>query len=299
MPLCQSSVKKRVLVLLLKSAHAFIPVISNRALGKLERDAMVAALRNFELSDPDVGQLRCLLHGPVGAGKSSFINSVNNVFQGRSTHIALVAAASGTSFTMKYKTHYFQGRKGEKRLPFAFNDVMGLETQTNGLHPDDIINALKGHLPEGYEFNPLHPLSDQKEEYIQNPSLSDKTHCLVSIVTADTISRMNKDVIDKMKHIRAEASKLQIPQVVVMTMPDKACELVNRDVKRIYYSKAIKEKMQICSNELGVPMNCILPVKNYHEEGMMDDDMDILILNAMTQIMNFANDYIWDLQQHA
>ncbi|XP_064823880.1 interferon-induced protein 44-like [Oncorhynchus masou masou] len=266
---------------------------------KLERDAMVAALRNFELSDPDVGQLRCLLHGPVGAGKSSFINSVNNVFQGRSTHNALVAATSGTSFTMKYKTHYIQGRKGEKRLPFAFNDVMGLETQRNGLHPDDIINALKGHLPEGYEFNPLHPLSDQKEEYIKNPSLSDKTHCLVSIVTADTISRMNKDVIDKMKHIRAEASKLQIPQVVVMTMPDKACELVNRDLKRIYYSKAIKDKMQICSNELGVPMNCILPVKNYHEEGMMDDDMDILILNAMTQIMNFANDYIWDLQQHA
>ncbi|CAB1315412.1 unnamed protein product, partial [Coregonus sp. 'balchen'] len=203
---------------------------------------MVNALRNFELSDPDVGQLRCLLHGPVGAGKSSFINSVNNVFQGRSTHNALASAATGTSFTMKYKTHYIQGRKGEKRLPFAFNDVMGLETKKNGLHPDDIINALKGHLPEGYE----------------NPGLSGKTHCLVSIVTADTISLMHKDVIDKMKHIRAEASKLEIPQIVVMTMPDKACELVNRNVKRIYYSKAIKEKMQICSNELGVPMNCIL-----------------------------------------
>ncbi|CAB1315413.1 unnamed protein product, partial [Coregonus sp. 'balchen'] len=217
---------------------------------------MVNALRNFELSDPDVGQLRCLLHGPVGAGKSSFINSVNNVFQGRSTHNALASAATGTSFTMKYKTHYIQGHKGEKRLPFAFNDVM------------------------------VHPLSDQKEEYIQNPSLSDKTHCLVSIVTADKISLMHKDVIDKMKHIRAEASKLEIPQIVVMTMPDKACELVNRN-------------MQICSNELGVPMNCILPVKNYHEEGRLDNDMDILILNAITQIMNFANDYLCDLQQHA
>ncbi|XP_045080048.1 interferon-induced protein 44-like [Coregonus clupeaformis] len=68
---------------------------------KQARDAMVNALRNFELSDPDVGQLRCLLHGPVGAGKSSFINSVNNVFQGRSTHNALASAATGTSFTMK------------------------------------------------------------------------------------------------------------------------------------------------------------------------------------------------------
>lgn len=53
----------------------------------------------------------------------------------------------------QYDTHYIQGRSGEKRLPFAFNDVMGLETQKNGLHPDDIINALKGHLPEGYKVN--------------------------------------------------------------------------------------------------------------------------------------------------
>ncbi|XP_070296487.1 interferon-induced protein 44-like [Salvelinus sp. IW2-2015] len=84
-----------------------------------------------------------------------------------------------------------------------------------------------------------------------------------------------------------------------MTMPDKACELVNKDVTRIYYSKEIKKKMQECSNELGVPMNCILPVKNYHKEKKLVNDMDILILDAMTQIMNFANDYLWKLQQHA
>ncbi|XP_064821755.1 interferon-induced protein 44-like [Oncorhynchus masou masou] len=266
---------------------------------KGERDHMVDNLRSFKLSDPGVGQLRCLLYGPISAGKSSFINSVNNVFQNRTTSGALVAAASGFSFTKTYDTHYIQGRSGEERLPFAFNDVMGLETQKNGMHPDDIINALKGHLPEGYEFNPFHPLSDQKKEFIQNPSLSDKTHCLVSIVSADKISRMSDDVIAKMKNIRAEASRLKIPQVVVMTMPDKACELVNEDVKKIFYSKVIKDKMQMCSNELGLPMNCILPVKNYHEEGKMDNNMDILILNAMTQIMNFANDYLWDLQQHA
>uniref|UniRef100_A0A674CI81 Interferon-induced protein 44-like n=2 Tax=Salmo trutta TaxID=8032 RepID=A0A674CI81_SALTR len=253
---------------------------------------MVDDLRSFKLSDPDVGQLRCLLYGPVGAGKSSFINSVNNVFQNRITGGALVASTSGTSFTMTVSC-------GEKNV-FPLHSMMSwVWKPKNGLHPDDIINALKGHLPEGYEFNPFHPLSDQKKEFIQNPSLSDKTHCLVSIVSADKISRMSVDVIDKMKSIRAAASRLKIPQVVVMTMPDMACDVVNKDVKRIFYSKAIKEKMQICSNELGLPMNCILPVKNYHDEGMLDNDMDILILNAMTQIMNFANDYLWNLQQHA
>ncbi|CAB1315414.1 unnamed protein product, partial [Coregonus sp. 'balchen'] len=223
---------------------------------------MVRVLRNFELNDPDVGQLRCLLHGPVGAGKSSFINSVNNVFQGRITSGALVAAASGTSFTMT--------------------------AQENGMQPEDIISALKGHLPEGYKFNPCWPLTEESAEYNKKPTSSHKVHCLVSVVPADKISLMTSDVIAKMRKVREKASKL-----------DKACDLVDRDVKNIYTSKAIKEKMQICSNELGVPMNCILPVKNYHEEGVLDDDMDILILNAMTQIMHFANDYLWDLQQHA
>ncbi|XP_014023063.2 interferon-induced protein 44 isoform X1 [Salmo salar] len=264
---------------------------------KQHRDEMVRVLRNFELNDPDVGQLRCLLHGPVGAGKSSFINSVNNVFQGRTTSGALVAATSGTSFTKTYKTHYI--KDGNSRLPFAFNDVMGLEAQEKGMQTKDIINALKGHLPEGYKFNPCWPLTEESPEYNRIPTSSHKVHCLVSVVPADKISLMSSDVTAKMRKVREKASKMGIPQVVVMTMPDQACDLVDRDVKNIYTSKAIKEKMQICSNELGFPMNCILPVKNYHEEEMLDDDMDILILNAMTQIMNFANDYIWDLQQHA
>ncbi|XP_014023056.2 interferon-induced protein 44-like [Salmo salar] len=262
---------------------------------KQERDTMVAALRNFKLSDPDMGQLRCLLYGPVGAGKSSFVNSVNNVFQGRVAHNALVAAASGTSFTKTYNTRYI--KDGDKRLPFAFNDVMGLEAQEKGMQPEDIINALKGHLPEGYKFNPCSALTDESAEYNKKPRSSDKVHCLVSVVAADKISLMSNDVIVKMRKVREKASELGIPQVDVMTMPDKACPLVKMDVKKMYTSKAIKDKMLICSNELGVPMNCILPVKNYHEEGMLDNDMDILILNAMTQIMNFANDYIWNLQQ--
>ena len=48
-------------------------------------------LREFRLLNPDLKHLHILLHGPVGAGKSSFINSINNVFQGA----ALVIADSG------------------------------------------------------------------------------------------------------------------------------------------------------------------------------------------------------------
>ncbi|XP_034143054.1 interferon-induced protein 44-like [Esox lucius] len=115
---------------------------------------------------------------------------------------------------------------------------------------------------------------------------------------ADKIQLMSEKVLTKMKMIRGKASELGIPQVVVMTMTDKACPLVNNDLKKIYTSMEIKKKMQMCSNELGVPVNCILPVKNYHEEGGLDNDMDILILNAFSQIVHHSNDYLWDCRQN-
>lgn len=46
-------------------------------------------------------QLRILLHGPVGVGKSSFINSVKSTLQGRMCRQALVDNTSRGCFTKK------------------------------------------------------------------------------------------------------------------------------------------------------------------------------------------------------
>lgn len=107
---------------------------------------------------------------------------------------------------------------------------------------------------------------------------------------------------------------------------DEACEEVHNDIKMVYRSKFIRAKvsqgdtfcmpdviydllaksnhlysllcihtslqMLECCNRLGVPMNCIFPVKNYHEEIQLNNDMDVLILSALTTILNFANDYV-------
>ncbi|KAI5611121.1 interferon-induced protein 44-like isoform X2 [Silurus asotus] len=75
-----------------------------------------------------------------------------------------------------------------------------------------------------------------------------------------------------------------------MTRVDEACPLVQDDLRKVYTSKMIKEKMKECSNRLGVPMNNIFPVKNYHEEVDTDDDLDFLILKALDQIVNIADD---------
>lgn len=64
-----------------------------------ERDLQF--LKDYQPHNDEVQQLRILLHGPTGAGKSSFFNSVDSVFQGRITGQALADAIFEESFTQK------------------------------------------------------------------------------------------------------------------------------------------------------------------------------------------------------
>ncbi|MCI4393503.1 hypothetical protein PGIGA_G00158210 [Pangasianodon gigas] len=254
-----------------------------------EKGVLEQKLRDFNLNKTKFQFVRILVVGEVGAGKSSFINSVNNAFQGRITSGALVDGIGGTSFTKIYKTHYIEGKDGSP-LPFVFNDIMGLEDKESGAHEQDVIKALHGFLQEGYKFNPASPLSPNDPGYRSNPSVEDQTFCLVNVIAADKVSLMQNGVFEKLKKIRQEATKLNMPQVIIMTKPDLACPLVNCDIRKIYTSKKIKEKMQECSNLLGIPMNHIFPVKNYNEEIDAVDDMDLLIFKALDQIVNIATD---------
>ncbi|KAK3511086.1 hypothetical protein QTP70_030282, partial [Hemibagrus guttatus] len=52
----------------------------------------------------------------------------------------------------KYKTYKITD-KDSVTLPFVLNDVMGLEDrQEDGIHPNDIINVLHGHVKENYKI---------------------------------------------------------------------------------------------------------------------------------------------------
>ncbi|KAI4894557.1 hypothetical protein NFI96_004458 [Prochilodus magdalenae] len=173
---------------------------------------------------------------------------------------------------------------------------MGLEAENSGgIIPDDIIKALKGHILDGYTFNPVHAITKDNPKYNANPNPCDKVHCLVTILPADTISRMSDKVIDKMKTIREKVKELKIPQVIVLTKVDQACQIVKEDLEKIYYSRKIKEKVEVCSNILGISLNSIYPVKNYYAEIIQHEDTDNIILMALRDIVNFANDYVEEM----
>ncbi|XP_063062068.1 interferon-induced protein 44-like [Engraulis encrasicolus] len=256
-------------------------------------------LGSFTLSNPQINHLRFLLHGPVGHGKSSIINSFNSVFQGRVTEKAQSASYSGNSFTLEYQTYQVKDTQG-RTLPFVFNDSMGLETlQGAGVLTDDIIAAIQGHVKDGYKFK-RSPLRKGDKDYNRNPILSDQVHCLVSVIRGDRFPLLEDDdnILEKMRTVRRAASDLGIPQVVIMTYVDLCCPLVNKDLRHIYSSKAIHRTMQRSSKKLGVPMNHIFPVKNYHQETKVDNKTDCVILEALEKITHLANDYVENKTHH-
>ncbi|XP_036386698.1 interferon-induced protein 44-like [Megalops cyprinoides] len=265
-----------------------------REIEKLDRDKTLKELKEFKPGNPKVERVRILLHGPVGAGKSSIINSINNIFQGHITSEALADATGGHSFTKTYKTHYTRDPSNPTyKYAFVFNDTMGLEVDKDkGMPPEDILLALKGRVKEGYTFNPVSPLSENGPYYNKDPSLGDKVHCLVTVLPIDTLSLMPKEFFSKLRKIRLNASDMGIPQVVILTKVDEACQMVKKDIKKVYTSKYIKKQMETCNAQLGIPMNCIFPVKNYHKEIYVNNEIDELLLKALKHMINFANDYV-------
>ncbi|KAM6906748.1 interferon-induced protein 44-like [Lycodopsis pacificus] len=240
-------------------------------------------------------QLRILLHGPIGAGKSSFINSVQSVLQGRMCTNALVASVSHSCYTKKYTTYKFEKESQDTFYPFVLNDMMGLRDTTyriKRVHVKDVKRALKGHVQDGYTFNPESKLSKDDRYYNPSPSANDKVHVLVSVIDATTASRMDDKVLTTIMEIRDEASDLEVPQVAILTKIDELCPEIKKDLRNIYKSKKLKETMEKFSKESGIPMNCVFAVKNYHEENEVNSDADVLIMSALMSIINFGNDFL-------
>ncbi|XP_053472186.1 interferon-induced protein 44-like [Ictalurus furcatus] len=132
----------------------------------------------------------------------------------------------------------------------------------------------------GIPVNHIFPVKNYHEEMDTDDDMD-----AVILKALDQIVSVACDALRKKTSLTSD-----LPQVIIMTKVDEACPLVKEDLRKVYTSKKIKEKMQECSNLLGIPLSNIFPVKNYHEEVDKNDDMDVLILKALDQIVNLAND---------
>ncbi|XP_038649657.1 interferon-induced protein 44-like [Scyliorhinus canicula] len=258
------------------------------------KQSLIQSINSYKLYRCSVPQARILLIGPVGGGKSSFINSVNSVFRGNVTNRAL-AGGGAINGTKMFRTYSFGNADG-KSPPLILCDTMGISEGTEwGIHSDDIISIIKGHVPKRYQFNTTSPIEPDTKGYIKSATIGERIHCVVYVLDASKPTLLSPEMEKKMCTIQSQINDLEIPQVVLLTKVDEACPLVGEDVTNVYRSEHIEKKVLEVGKKLSVPVSCIFPVKNYWLDINGDDPTDMLIISAVLQMLRYADDYFQNL----
>jgi len=261
-----------------------------------------------------IDNINVLLIGEVSAGKSSFINSVESLFTGYVTSRANSGMAE-RSLTTQYRKYVITARDKKKTpIKFKFCDTMGLEGGNASLSAAHIALIMDGHvddqakliLEEGWldwlgnlmsskkdrEARRLN--STQLDGYIKNPTEDDRIHCVIFVVSASAVSIMDPAVLDKFKAIRDEANRRNLFPVVILTKPDQICQATKEKTSKVFHSRAVSQKVKEVSQKFGINQNQIFPVRNYIEETECTLENNLLILQALRQILRNSEDYLKD-----
>ncbi|XP_053373899.1 interferon-induced protein 44-like [Mercenaria mercenaria] len=237
-------------------------------------------------------EARIALIGPVGAGKSSFYNTIDSVFRERVTQRACSGSAE-QSITTKYIPYTVRLESGDS-LKFLLCDTPGLEDSA-GLDVNECTFLLDGNIPDFYLFNKKSPLTPKTESFKNEPTIRDMIHCVVFVLDATTLDVLSSDVLEKMKNFQTLMNERGTPQMILLTKIDKLCKDVQNDISFTYKSWLVEEHVEKASQRLGLRRSNVLPVKNYEKECELDLNINILASLALRQILRSAEDFMYNL----
>ncbi|KAK1877912.1 Interferon-induced protein 44 [Dissostichus eleginoides] len=102
-------------------------------------------------------------------------------------------------FKDKYKAYKIRKGGLGTHYPFVFNDIMGLgKDAERGVCVEDIKLAMKGHVEDGYKFNPSSALSEDNQHYNRDPSINDRVHVLVCVIPGNTAGLQNDNATSQL-----------------------------------------------------------------------------------------------------
>ncbi|XP_069116513.1 uncharacterized protein [Argopecten irradians] len=252
-------------------------------------------LKDMGVAEGTLQHVNILFVGPIAAGKSSFINSVESAFRG---HVTMTASAGSRSKSLTSTYHKYQILSSDNRRPLKFQlcDCRGLEERANISR--DINSILEGHIPDNYVFNTSFPMISSMKGYESTPRLKDQIHCVVFVLDASTYSEelgipfVSEPVRDAIKVIQDGIDQKGIPQLVILSKVDSVCESTKLDTSQVYRSPVIRQRCMNAADFLGVPPMVVLPMKNYLLETSTNDDVSILALYNIRQMLRAADAFL-------
>ncbi|XP_065936897.1 interferon-induced protein 44-like [Magallana gigas] len=261
-----------------------------------ELKEFVANYKPFE--EIKIPEVNILLIGPVGAGKSSFINTINTIFKGKMSSRACTGSAE-ISLTQKFYKFRVRDPTTKKHLCFRICDTRGVEDGVS-INSEDISFLLDGNLPNHYTFQLDSEASTERTGFVEEPTVREKMHVVGFVLDGSSLDVLSEGVVSKLKEIKRIVVDRSIPHLVFLTKIDKLCKLVEKDVSKMFVSRVVEDAVNNAAEVMALPRSQVLPVKNYEKEIALDTDINILALTALRKSLEFADDFLenqYDWQQ--
>ncbi|KAM9495194.1 interferon-induced protein 44-like [Clarias gariepinus] len=173
------------------------------------REALREEFVSFKLpANYPVSRVKALLLGPVGSGKTCFINSIRSTMYKRIVRLPNVGTAVH-GFTKKLTNYDVHGEKRGSPTVLSLYDVMALgDDDTAGLTFSDALAVIKGHVPKGYKFQPDTPITDAVCGYNAKPSKNEQVHCVLFTLDASKLTQYPSSLKSTLRKLNATLSDL-------------------------------------------------------------------------------------------
>ncbi|KAL0033092.1 hypothetical protein WJX79_002778 [Trebouxia sp. C0005] len=234
-----------------------------------------------------VDNINILLCGGVGAGKSSFVSTIDSLCEGRISRLAPHGTGTG-SLTRSLRKYTFTDPETDQLVHWKLWDSMGWGV--NDYKQGELNYILDGNLPDGCDLD--RPISAQTPGFKAQPSLGDRVHCVILVVPCD--SATDECYMKRLGEMRQFARARDLMPLVLLTKIDSYDpDVIGEDLTKTFHSARLLHLMEEVADISGVGgRKDVLPIKNFCDESEPTAEAGILVFRALQEALYAAIDHL-------